>query len=122
MRNDYDQDDSDDLDLDIPRNRGPGFGGRKGRIILLGDGSEVLTDTTDDAEMFDHSMDDDRDEEENQIKKARAQGDDSDSMRSEREGTPGPQSIEKQHEKHEGVSHGVDTTIKGVADTPSKES
>lgn len=35
-----------------------GFGGnQRGRIILLGDGTEVLTDS-DDTEMFDHSEED----------------------------------------------------------------
>lgn len=121
MRNHYDHDDSDDLDLDIPRHRGPGFGGRSGRIILLGDGSEVLTDSTDDVEMFDHSMDDDKDIE-SQIKKGDIETGDDDSTRSEREGNPGPQSGEKEHEKHEGISQGPAMTIKGVADAPSKES
>lgn len=121
MRSQYNHEDSDDYDVDIPRHRGQGFGGRDGRIILLGDGSEVLTDSTDDAEMFDHSMDDDKDVE-NQIKRGTSGASDDDSTRSEREGTPGPSSIEEQHEKHEGVSHGPGTTIKGVADTPDSRS
>ena len=33
------------------------FGNQRGRIILLGDGTEVLTDS-DDTEMFDHSEED----------------------------------------------------------------
>lgn len=51
-------DDSDsgyDVDMD---NKIKSFGGNKrGRIILLGDGSEVLTDS-DDTEMFDHGEED----------------------------------------------------------------
>ena len=84
----------------------------------------MLTDSTDDAEMFDHSMDDETDPEE-QIKhgsSATTSTADNDSTRSEREGTPGPSSIEKEHEKHESVSHGPGTTIKGVADTPNAAS
>lgn len=51
-------DDSDsgyDLDTD-PKLKGFG-GNQRGRIILLGDGTEVLTDS-DDTEMFDHSEED----------------------------------------------------------------
>lgn len=121
MRSQYNHEDSDDYDVDIPRSRGTAFGGRSGRIILLGDGSEVLTDSTDDAEMFDHSMDDDKDVE-NQIKKGSPGASDAESTRTEREDTPGPPSIEEQHEKHENVSHGPGTTIKGVADTPDSKS
>lgn len=51
------EDSGDDYDLDLPRSRGNV--GRSGRIILLGDGTEVLTDG-DDTEMFDHD-DEDRD-------------------------------------------------------------
>ncbi|KAI0098702.1 putative serine/threonine phosphatase 2C ptc2 [Nemania sp. FL0031] len=55
----HNNDDSDsgyDLDLDS-RSRNYGPGGYKGRIIFLGDGTEVLTDS-DDAEMFDNSEED----------------------------------------------------------------
>jgi protein phosphatase 2C family protein 2/3 len=51
-------DDSDsgyDVDMD---QKSKGFGSnQRGRIILLGDGTEVLTDS-DDTEMFDHSEED----------------------------------------------------------------
>jgi protein phosphatase 2C family protein 2/3 len=40
------------------RNRAFGSNNNSGRIILLGDGSEVLTDS-DDTEMFDHDEDKD---------------------------------------------------------------
>jgi protein phosphatase PTC2/3 len=50
-------DDSDsgyDVDMDQKK---PFGGNQRGRIILLGDGTEVLTDS-DDTEMFDHSEED----------------------------------------------------------------
>jgi protein phosphatase 2C family protein 2/3 len=50
-------DDSDsgyDVDMD---QKSKDFGNQRGRIILLGDGTEVLTDS-DDTEMFDHSEED----------------------------------------------------------------
>lgn len=114
-RNSFDHED-DDYDMDIRRER-PGYGGRNGRVILLGDGTEVLTDSTDDSEMFDHSMEDDDDD------KPRRGGSSAtsehDSTRGEREGTPGPgSSVEDQHNKHESVSQGPGTQIKAVADTP----
>ena len=79
----------DDYELDLD-NRTRGFGGRSGRIILLGDGTEVLTDA-DDTEMFDHD-EEDRDLE-NQAGNKIAGGSD-DSKRGEREDTPGPQGEE----------------------------
>lgn len=39
------------------KSKGFGIGGYKGRIIFLGDGTEVLTDS-DDTEMFDNSEED----------------------------------------------------------------
>lgn len=53
-------DDSDsgyDVDTAGQKSRGFGIGGYKGRIIFLGDGTEVLTDS-DDAEMFDNADED----------------------------------------------------------------
>lgn len=50
-------DDSDsgyDVDMD---SKSKTFGNQRGRIILLGDGTEVLTDS-DDTEMFDHQEED----------------------------------------------------------------
>jgi protein phosphatase 2C family protein 2/3 len=52
-------DDSDsgyDVDID-QKTKSFGGGNQRGRIILLGDGTEVLTDS-DDTEMFDHSEED----------------------------------------------------------------
>lgn len=114
IRRGFDEDSPGDFDVDVPRYRG----GRNGRIILLGDGTEVLTDSTDDTDMFDHSMDDDNDME-NQIKKGSSATSEEDSTRSEREGTPGPQSeAEKEHEKHANVLQAASRTVKGVADKP----
>lgn len=77
------EDSGDDYDMDMDHRARP-LGGRSGRIILLGDGTEVLTDSAD-TEMFDN------DEEEkdlgSQVNKTEADALDS---RSEREGTPGP--------------------------------
>lgn len=85
VRHQFD-DSGDEYELDLNQ-RSKGFGGRSGRIILLGDGTEVLTDS-DDTEMFDHSEEDkDLD---NQVKKGEGSSDD-DSKRSAREQTPGPQ-------------------------------
>ena len=55
MRQNF-EDSGDDYDLDIDH-RHRGVGGRSGRIILLGDGTEVLTDS-DETEMFDHEEED----------------------------------------------------------------
>jgi len=86
IRHQFD-DSPDDYELDSDR-RNRAFGGRSGRIIHLGDGTEVLTDS-DDAEMFDHS-DEDKDAE-NQVPKGTPATSDNESTRSEREGTPAPQ-------------------------------
>jgi protein phosphatase PTC2/3 len=51
-------DDSDSYDLeDQKQGKSFGIGGYKGRIIFLGDGTEVLTDS-DDTEMFDNPEED----------------------------------------------------------------
>ena len=55
MRQNF-EDSGDDYDLD-PDQRNRGVGGRSGRIILLGDGTEVLTDSNE-SEMFDHEEED----------------------------------------------------------------
>ncbi|KAL8674957.1 MAG: hypothetical protein Q9168_000660 [Polycauliona sp. 1 TL-2023] len=86
------EDSGDDYDIELDK-QGSGYGGgRSGRIILLGNGTEVLTDS-DEQEVFDHE-DDDRDLE-NQVSKhdAKAHKDTAD-LRGQREDTPGPQSHE----------------------------
>jgi protein phosphatase PTC2/3 len=91
--------------------------GRSGRIILLGDGTEVLTDS-DDTNMFDH-RDEDKDTE-NQIKKATADTADADRGRNEREGTPGP-GIEddKNPSDYKSASQSEKPTSKAVAGSKS---
>lgn len=117
VRHQFERDSPDEYELGLD-NRSRGFGGKNGRIILLGDGTEVLTDS-DDAEMFDHSEEDK--DTENQIKK-RTQGssNDEDSMRSEREGTPAPQFLQRtespsstQTEDSEKASSGVKESLNG---------
>ena len=119
VRHQFDQDSPDDYDLDVPRYRG----GKNGRIILLGDGTEVLTDSTDDANLFDHSMEDDKDDDSQTNKTSSATTNEDDSARKDREGTPGPQSeAEKQHMKHSSASQGPGTSIQGIADDPNNKS
>ncbi len=82
-------DSGDDSDLYHSEQRNRGLGGRPGRILLLGDGTEILTDS-DDTEMFD------QDEEDKDLKSQVSKGPikrngDQDEGRSEREATPGPQ-------------------------------
>ncbi len=63
-------DDSDSgYDVDMDQKSKPFGANQRGRIILLGDGTEVLTDS-DDTEMFDHG-DEDRDLE-SQVTKGQA--------------------------------------------------
>jgi protein phosphatase 2C family protein 2/3 len=81
---------------------------------LLGDGTEVLTDS-DDTEMFDHSEEDK--DAANQVKKGTPDTSDVDSARGEREGTPAPQSAsdESKGSSQHDASHGKDTEIEAVA-------
>ena len=66
-----------------------GSTGRSGRIILLGDGTEVLTDS-DDADLFDHE-EEDKDLDSQVRHETGGEGaPDIDSARSERESTPAP--------------------------------
>ena len=106
MRHQFD-DSPDDFDLDLDH-RTRGFGGRAGRIILLGDGTEVLTDA-DDADMFDHTEEDkDLD---SQVRKGTA-GSDEATARSEREGTPAPESNSQE-------STAVTSTPSKMSESPS---
>lgn len=80
------EDSGDDYDHDADhRNRG--VGGRSGKIILLGDGTEVLTDS-DETEMFDHEEEDK--DLASQASKGQIKLDDA--SRGGREETPGPES------------------------------
>lgn len=81
-------DSGDDYDLDLDK-QSSGFGGRSGRIILLGNGTEVVTDS-DEQEVFDHE-DDDQDLE-NQVSKHDTNSSKETADRKQREETPGPPS------------------------------
>lgn len=85
---------------------GIGGGGRSGRIILLGDGTEVLTDNTD-GDFFDSD-----DEEKDLASQVNKSGSD-EGARGEREGTPGPGAAASDHAGQEPST----TTIKGVQDS-----
>lgn len=117
MRHQFD-DSGDEYELDLDQ-RSKGFGGRSGRIILLGDGTEVLTDS-DDTEMFDNT-EEDRDLD-NQVKKNEGPSDEQ--KRSEREGTPGPQGHEEDAQSTNLVASPTSTTtepttqIKAASDGP----
>ncbi|GAB7342112.1 hypothetical protein MBLNU457_g0384t2 [Dothideomycetes sp. NU457] len=83
----FSQDSPDDYDMDMDKQSGST--GRSGRIILLGDGTEVLTDNQgEDPDMFDQSEDDEKDLE-NQIKKGQSETE-TENDRSQRGETPGP--------------------------------
>lgn len=91
VRHQFDHDSPDEYELDLDT-RSKGIGSKNGRIILLGDGTEVLTDS-DDTKMFDHN--EEEKDTENQVSKGTQVRSDEDSMRSEREGTPAPQSVQR---------------------------
>ncbi|ODM21742.1 Protein phosphatase 2C [Aspergillus cristatus] len=74
----------DDYDMDLERSRG--FSGlRSGRIIVLGDGTEVIPDQSE--ELFEQA-EEDQDE---PSTTGQAQSESSDTTRNDREDTPGPQ-------------------------------
>ena len=123
VRRQYD-DNADDFDMDMDQ-RTRGLGGRAGRIILLGDGTEVLTDS-DEHEIMDHES------EEEDLESHAVPGSDQagEGNRSEREGTPGPEPATRdgselpKTESTPPVSASnpkVEPTIKQAADEPSKE-
>ncbi|MCJ1355393.1 MAG: Protein phosphatase 2C 2 [Icmadophila ericetorum] len=82
-------DSGDDYDLDLDQ-RTRGFSGsRSGGIILLGDGTEVLTDS-DEMEMFDHE-DEDKDLESQATREHLRPDEHKPDTTSDRESTPAPQ-------------------------------
>lgn len=90
------EDSGDDYELYSDSRRG--IGSRSGRIILLGDGTEVLTDS-DDTEMFDHD-EEDKDLESQASHWRSVPKEDREGARSEREETPGPQPQESNERPH----------------------
>jgi len=92
----FDDSPSDDYDMDLDQ-RTRMLGSRGGRVILLGDGTEVVTDYSDqDAEMFDQSDEEEKDLE-SQVKKGQASAEEE--QRTKREETPGPGSEQSQAKK-----------------------
>jgi protein phosphatase PTC2/3 len=83
------EDSGDDYDLEPSSSFGSNRHG--GRIILLGDGTEVLTDS-DDTEMFDHEEDKDLDSQVSRGTSATTASKSDDSSKGNREATPGPPS------------------------------
>ena len=120
MRHQFEHDSPDEYELDLD-NRSRGFGGKNGRIILLGDGTEVLTDS-DDTDMFDHSEEDK--DTENQVSKGTPATTDTESMRSEREGTPAPSSLQRTESPLSTQTEESDKappTLKPLSDGPVKQ-
>lgn len=92
-----------------------GMGGRSGKIILLGDGTEVLTDG-DDTEMFDNT-DEDKDLE-SQVPKGQANPkEENHETRSDRQDTPGPQAPTNNHT--ESMPEAVEIKNATISEKPS---
>lgn len=112
MRHNF-EDSGDDYDIDMD-SRTRGIGGRSGRIILLGDGTEVLTDS-DETEMFDQEEEDkDLD---SQVSKGKPQQ--NDEGRNAREETPGPEpqaTTEKNQIQSDESSSKTSTLLGNAAD------
>ena len=110
------EDSGDDYDLDLDQ-RTRGIGGRSGRIILLGDGTEVLTES-DETEMFDHEEEDK--DLESQVSKGQTKP--KDENRGVREETPGPEaptSAEKQQQTTVSTERNpFDTTSSTTSEKP----
>ncbi|KAF1988083.1 protein phosphatase 2C protein 1 [Aulographum hederae CBS 113979] len=116
-------DSPEDYDMDMDqrtRNFGTGLGGR---IILLGDGTELSGDSLD-SEMFDHD-DEDKDLESQVHKSTSDNEEDTDADRSRREDTPGPTGApttgapaQASKDQPENPSPASDKTEK--SDTPAK--
>ena len=96
-----DSGDDYDPDLDKP---GSGFGGRSGRIILLGNGTEKILTDSGEQEVFEHE-DDDRDLENQVNKHDMTAAKETDALRNQREDTPGPPSTSTQ-----GTSESAETS------------
>jgi protein phosphatase 2C family protein 2/3 len=95
-----------------------GVGGYKGRIIFLGDGTEVLTDS-DDAEMFDNS-EEDKDLATQVSKKATVDGDDGKDPLP-RAPSPPPRGTKKQEEPSK-AGTGESTQKETLVNEAAKES
>lgn len=78
---------ANECDLEVDRTRG--FSIRSGRIILLGDGTEVMTEQNED-EMFDHA-DEGNEYDNHEEQESEHEQEHPGSTRNEREDTPAPQ-------------------------------
>jgi protein phosphatase 2C family protein 2/3 len=109
VRHQFD-DSPDDYDLEMD-NRSRAFGVRAGRIILLGDGTEVHAEQ-DEEELFDATEEDE--DSENQVRTS-STASNSEVSRQHREDTPGPQLT------HQNPSQNKDTapTAPHVSASPS---
>ncbi|RAL00276.1 PP2C family serine/threonine-protein phosphatase [Aspergillus ibericus CBS 121593] len=103
-------------DFDMENDRARGFSVRSGRIILLGDGTELIPEQNDD-ELFDQA-------EEDQDLANQVRRDTPDAARNEREGTPGPQSKDTPRADATEISESPSATAEGssgsAAGTPQK--
>lgn len=102
------------------------LGGRGGRVILLGDGTEIITgsgDDEDDVDMGEAEEVDDSDIEE-QIKKGQADGSKSNGEqaadRVQREGTPGPKAEEPTKDSSSTATP-EEPKIKAATDGPASQ-
>lgn len=104
------------------------IGGRGGRVILLGDGTEIVTGTGDDDDVDMGEGEDLEDSDiEEQIKKGQAESNngETDSSRVQREGTPGPKSEEPKQDssssKTESTSTPGEPKMKASSGGPATE-
>lgn len=88
--------------------RDHGLNVRSGRIILLGDGTEVIPDQSEE-ELFEEDRD----------LASQIQREPSDAIRNEREGTPGPQLRDDQHPTANNTSSTAMDQSGSTADKPS---
>ena len=108
------EDSGDDYDLN-PDQRNRGAGSRSGRIILLGDGTEVLTES-DDTEMFDHEEEDK--DLASQVTKGQRTTNDED--RGAREETPGPEAPASTDKQQQTTSTSSDKKVIPESAIPEK--
>ncbi|KAL8874184.1 MAG: hypothetical protein Q9174_000450 [Haloplaca sp. 1 TL-2023] len=113
------EDSSDDYDLDLDR-QGTDSGGRSGRVILLGNGTEILTDS-DEQETFDHE-DDDRDLENQVSRHDTTASQQSTEARNQREETPGPPSTDATSVQRTPSSTEVSNPFESPSSTTSERS
>ena len=108
------EDSGEDYDLDIDSKSRGVVGGRSGRIIFLGDGTEVLTDG-DEGEMFETS-------DEGKVHEIEEEHmDEDEEARGAREETPGPESQSSNKNESHAVPSSGDSTMKDAESTEVPE-